>query len=68
MTVSFDHRASQPEPALPRSKPDAHRRRWLDDRSLDDRSLKDTLILAALFMSMWLGALLGMAVLLTRRI
>lgn len=62
MSVSFDHRARRAGRALLVSGSGTRRRRWFEDGSL-----RATLILAALFMSLWLGALIGLALLFARR-
>jgi hypothetical protein len=63
MTVPFDHRAQRPIEPLSASRSIIGKRRWLDDRSP-----MATIVLGALFMSVWMGALIGFAVLLARRI
>jgi hypothetical protein len=63
MSVSFDHRVLRAARTLPFSGSGARRRKWFDDGSL-----KATLILAALFISVWLGALIGLALLFARRV
>jgi hypothetical protein len=63
MTVPFDHGAKAPIEPLPVSRSIIGKRKWLDDRSP-----MATIALGALFMFVWMGALIGFALLFARRI
>jgi hypothetical protein len=62
MAVSFEHRTRRRIEPLSNSR-SIGKRKWLDGRPP-----MATIVLGALLMSVWLGALIGFAVLLARRI
>jgi hypothetical protein len=62
MAVSFEHRTQGRIEPLSKSR-SSGKRRWLDGRPP-----MATMALGALLMSVWLGALIGFALLLARRI
>jgi hypothetical protein len=63
MTIPFVHGAEAPIEPLPVSRSMIGKRRWLDDRSP-----MMTIVLGAFFMLVWMGALIGFALLFARRI
>jgi hypothetical protein len=63
MTVRFDHGAKAPIEPLPVSRSIIRKRNWLDNRSPTA-----TIVLGAMLMLVWMGALIGFALLLARRI
>jgi hypothetical protein len=62
MAVSFEHRTRGRIEPLSKSR-SIGKRRWLDGRPP-----MTTIVLGALLMSVWLGALIGFAVMFARRI
>jgi hypothetical protein len=63
MTIPFDHGAKAPIETLPVSRSIIGKRKWLDDQSP-----MAAIALGALFMLVWMGALIGFALLVARRI
>jgi hypothetical protein len=61
MTVQFDHSAEAPIEPLPVTRSIIGKR-----KRLDDRSPMATVALGVLFVLVWMGALIGFALLFTR--